>query len=780
MIKNKILYATFISICTANIVLAETKQSDIIYDVVESKESAYGELKGYVPSKSSTGSKMDVDITEIPQSVSVITKDMINSRLFDNISSVISYDASVNETYGNEEPRANYSRVRGSTISAYNSTFLDGLKLLLNRGLIPKIDPYGAEKVELLKGPASALYGASGVGGIINIQSKKAGITKNNEIGITAGNFNTRIGFFDINNEFSKNIKFRLTGKIKKANNGLETSKTKDYFLNPAFKYIIDDNTSIDVLTSISKLELDNTGLNYNGTKVKINYHKNFAKNATSAKNLLNYYVTDPKLFGSIVNAYGKAYANQIKQQVLNTPTNAYVYALNQSANNFDKVNYPYDSYIGSGEDYEKSLRSISTVFNKNFNESAKFRSIMRFMKQNARSDYTSFSPSGLLQTLLTTDFTVLPLDYVKIDEEGKSFAIDNNFEYKYLNDNIDNTTLIGLDFQYIKAKNKWNNPETYFFDIKKPMLPKLKGIQTLQKDNEEAAKQLGVYVQNHLKIDNSYVITAALRYDKLKQKTDDFLTKKYTSQSDDNISGRVGFSYLFDNGLTPYISYATSFVPNIGINSKTKKEFKPSIGTQIEAGLKYKPKNLNALFTFAAYSIKNKDVLTTNSLTRQRVQESDEEIKGLEFNIVANPFENTNITLSLAKTDGKQKNKVNPYLDGKKLSNVADFNASLWADYTFKKTQVGDLNIGAGLRYAGKSTNFTRDYTRPPANPYIGLESDSYTMVDARIGTEYKNLNLALNVNNVFDKTPEIARTPISSTIRNGRTVKLTAKYKF
>ena len=250
---NKILLTSMISICAANVVFASDKSSDITHEVTSYEESAYGETKGYRANKSSTGSKMDIDITEIPQSVSVITKDLMEVQDAQTIQKAIAYTAAIAQPNGeNGDNRFNWATIRAGT-SLYTTTFLDGLKLGYYSFAIPKTDMYAVEKVEILKGPASVLYGASSPGGLLNLQSKKANNNNNKEIIISINDKKSKSISLDINNIITEDLSLRLTGKF--TSTPLTDSSYNDeklYFFNPSIKYYINDNTSIDVLLKIS------------------------------------------------------------------------------------------------------------------------------------------------------------------------------------------------------------------------------------------------------------------------------------------------------------------------------------------------------------------------------------------------------------------------------------------------------------------------------------------------------------------------------------------------
>ena len=738
---NTLLYTSMISVFTANLMFAQDiKNTDITHDVVGFEESAYGETKGYLTKKSSTGSKMNVDISEIPQSMSVITKDMISTRNAQSIQTVTSYTSAIANPYGeNGDTRTNYGVIRGIGY-IYKSSFLDGLKLLHADQMVPKIDPYALERVEVLKGPASVLYGASGPGGLLNLQSKKPSNSPSKEVGLTYSSFNNKTIFADLNDKVNDKLLFRMTGKYKKGDNELQRSTNESYFFNPSLTYLIDDNTTIDFLASIAKDEIKGLGMTYSASKNIINYHN------------------------SIIAAGGAA---------LN-PT------LPTQATEINNANLSSDMLIGlpDQEVFEKNHKSITSSLNKVINDDLKFKSTFRYMKMDGKMNYSSPSPSNLAQ--LYVNLSNLPMEFIESESDTKTFAMDNNLEYKWNTSNTSNTSLFGLDIQQVDLNVKTKDAVQYNFEILNPdYSQKVTSASTFKKDEKTKTKQIGLYAQNHMKINENFVVSASLRYDKLEQKNTNNLTNTSSTQKDNNLSSRLGFVYLFENGISPYITYSTSFQTNIG-SDKNGKNFEPSIGKQIEIGTKYKPKNMNALFTIAAYKLEQEDNLAKDpSNSNYKIQQGDVEVKGIEFDAIINPSENSNIVFSITKSKGKEVNMANPIYEGRDLGDLPKLTASLWTDYTFKKTIIGDLKLGAGIKYIGKNKGLSTDYFSA-GRPQKLFDVKAYTLTDALIATNYKNTNIAFNVYNVFDKNAQINNNLIQSGETQGRTFNLTMKYKF
>ena len=135
------------------------------------RESATGPVAGYVAKRSATATKTDTPIVETPQSVTVVTAEEIETRKAKDVLEAFSYAAGVfaNTASGN---RVNDDlRLRG--FDAGYTTFRDGMKYNGNAYFDGQQELYGLERVELLRGAASVLYGTAEPGGLLNTVSKR-------------------------------------------------------------------------------------------------------------------------------------------------------------------------------------------------------------------------------------------------------------------------------------------------------------------------------------------------------------------------------------------------------------------------------------------------------------------------------------------------------------------------------------------------------------------------------------------------------------------------------
>src|SRR5262249_44305900 len=132
----------------------------------------------------------------------------------------------------------------------------------------------------------------------------------------------------------------------------------------------------------------------------------------------------------------------------------------------------------------------------------------------------------------------------------------------------------------------------------------------------DDRQSQTGAYLQDQVKLDR-WTLTMTGRQDWVQTDFTSFAfypkAGVYT-RNDSAQTGRIGLNYLFDIGLSPYVSYSTSFTPNLGADL-VGNSFKPTTGEGAEAGVKFKPNGSNLMLTAAVFDIRQQDILTANPI---------------------------------------------------------------------------------------------------------------------------------------------------------------------
>ena len=264
--------------------------------------------------------------------------------------------------------------------------------------------------------------------------------------------------------------------------------------------------------------------------------------------------------------------------------------------------------------------------------------------------------------------------------------------------------------------------------------------------------KQTGIYVQDQAEWDK-WVFTLGGRYDWSQQATtvrENSTTPVggYIERNDHQFTWRGGVNYLFDNGISPYISYSQSFEPNaFDLYSVPRMAFAPSKGEQYEAGVKYVPKDMPIVITAAAYHLTKTNTLTTDpNNANLQVPSGEVRSQGFEFEAKAAVNANINVTASYTYTDAEYTKDTN--LKGNNVEQVPQNMASLWGDYTFHDGALSGLTLGTGGRFIGSSYG-------DPANTFkVGSAAvmDAVVKYDlARFGMA--GSSIAVNVTNLLDR---------------------------
>ena len=217
-------------------------------------------VEGYAAKRSTTATKTDTPLVETPQSISVVTREELDARGAQNVQEALRYVAGVStEQFGYDNRGFDYFMLRG--FPAYGtSDFRDGLKQAGYYDLTFSTEPYGLERVEVLRGPASVMFGQGDAGGIVNRVSKRPTGSTAREVEVQLGSFGRKQIGFDVEGVFNPEgtLQYRLVGV------GLDTETQLQYttgerisndrlYLAPSLRWLITPNTTLTVLSEFMK-----------------------------------------------------------------------------------------------------------------------------------------------------------------------------------------------------------------------------------------------------------------------------------------------------------------------------------------------------------------------------------------------------------------------------------------------------------------------------------------------------------------------------------------------
>ncbi len=644
----------------------------------------YGQLSRFSALKS------DTPIMETARSVSIISEQQIIDKGALTLDDTYTYSAGVTgETYG-YATRGDWVKVRGLDVPQYQ----DSLQSLFGNYNNTRPHIYTLEQVEILKGPASVLYGQGSPGGLVNIISKRPQEESRHEITADYGNYDhAQIGLDSTGAlAASGDWLYRFVGVYKDSDTQVDEVSDKTVVLAPSVSWRPGDDTDISVL--------------------------------------LNYTETEGDAAAQFLPIAG---------------------TLEQAPNDkrIDSSAYLGDSQFNK---FDASTFSATLLASHRFNDIWSMEFTSRYT--DADADYQQAWPSFIggdryvynSDGSLYKDGTV-PRSWYRSDATSEQAAVDVRFRANFNTGAIAHNLLMGGQYQdvttgsagyyhyalgYTYQPGDMHPPgaDQYWVNVFDPVYGDVPSNELLNaaytKGADTSVEDLGVYVSDHLSLGN-WNLTVGARWDETKSET------AGNSQNDDEISTSAGLLYQFDSGLAPYISYAESFEPVIGDNGNGQP-LVPQEGEQVEVGVKYQPDSFPALITLAWFDLEQTNLPDPLNKPGEYEQQSGKAtVDGFELEGIAQlgDFE---VQLAWSKLNTETAN-------GFRFASVPEDQASSWVTWR-PQGRLQGLSAGAGIRYMGESWGGVDQIKTP-----------SYTLGDLMLGYAWNNWNIALNVRNVEDK---------------------------
>lgn len=236
----------------------DTSGSTVLQQItVEGAGGAYDRVDGYRASSSSSGTKSDTPIIETPQSVSVVTADQIANQRATSLSDTLAYTPGIATQSGGFSRMVDDFMIRGfNTASGSTGNLRDGLKFQSNV-YDGGQEPYGLERVEVLRGASSVLYGQVAPGGVVNAISKRPTSEPLREVNVEYGSNNKKQVSADFGGPLDPEavVTYRLTGLFRDGDNWVDNTPDDKIYIAPAVTFQPTDATSLTLLGSYQHVE---------------------------------------------------------------------------------------------------------------------------------------------------------------------------------------------------------------------------------------------------------------------------------------------------------------------------------------------------------------------------------------------------------------------------------------------------------------------------------------------------------------------------------------------
>ena len=559
------------------------------------------------------------------------------------------------------------------------------------RGFGGPRDTSDVERIEVLKGPQSALFGRGEPGGTVNIITKKPQFTPQGSFGLSGGSFSAYRVDGDYTAPFDSAIAFRINGAYENAHSFRDTVKSSKYTVAPSFLANLDSATSFSY-----DLEL-------------VHQEVPFDRGVIALNNKLG--VIPPSRF------LGDPGNGPIKVDVLGHQV--------ELEHKFSKdwtallgFGYRNTSLKGYGDDPELAKsRQLLYVDGQSLSRQRRYRDF------NTSDMMPRGEINGRFETWGLTHHVLAGVDYD--------------------------------DFSYDSIQNRARPPVLpspsaafYAINIYHPVygnLPTPAPFQsTLEKDRD-----WGVYLHDQIDVTSALKIRFGGRYDDYSQSITDRLAKSVTHQSDTAFSPEAGAVYTFNPSVSVYTAYGKGFRPNTGSNFYGQP-FQPEKTTSYEVGAKLQTPDGKLSGTVALYDMTKSNILTSDPVNvGYSLAVGEAESKGVEIDATGQLPGDFQIWLSYAYIDAKvTKSVLDPDFGrvvaaGAPLINIPANSGSIMLSRNFLISDTV-LTLGAAATYVDKRLGETGTTFELPA----------YTLVKFMAALQpTDNLRFTLTVNNLFDK---------------------------
>lgn len=599
--------------------------------------------EGYIAHSTSAGTKTDTPVSEVPQSISVVTEQQIEDQNPMRAVDALRYTPGITtEIYGGATRSDTYTSSRGMGLDFY----MDDLAVPDGQSFGGwAIDPYLIERAEFLRGPSSILYGQASPGGTLNYVIKKPTFEDVHQIRAEYGSDAWRKLGIDLGGAVAgrDDLAYRLVMTGLDAHQSQDPESNRRQSFAPSLTWKPNDATELTLSAGY--------------------YNEDSSNNA----NFL------PAAGTVLSSPYGRIDRDLVVG------------------------NSDYEMYKKREVWYGYSLKH-------DFNSNWQFRQKLRYARTRAhvKNVYGGNGPG----TLVGAPEYYIARIAANTRPEYKRTSLDNMLEGHVDTGPINHTILLGVNYEDAENHDPLSYGVAAALNPYDPQrLPTLENMITTYPDEDTTDKmhQLGYYAQDQMKFGDHWAVTLGGRYARAKTETSDNIAGTSTSQTDHAFSGRAGVVYLSDIGLNPYISYSESFTPQMGTTA-SGSAFEPTEGKQYEAGLKYMPNDSDIELTAAVFDLRRTNVLQTDpNNSAFRLPMGEVRSRGIELGAKGEVL--PHFVVQAAYTyQSVVRTKTTDDTEDKHPSAIPRDYGSVWGKYSFTKGALAGVDVAMGLRYVGES----------------------------------------------------------------------------
>ncbi|MFA5962698.1 MAG: TonB-dependent siderophore receptor [Sphingomonas sp.] len=700
-------------------------------------------VKGsFIDSGATSATKLDIRVLDTPFSVDSYNGNFLKAIETTNVSDLYKYMTGIQRA-GNTGYDITFRGFKTSG-NDRNAILTDGLPGLSVRfGSPPTI---GTERIELVKGATSVLYGQAQPGGFINIITKKPKATAAYQVELKgfvgAGNYGRAIGYLpsiDFTGPITSDgsLLYRVVAEAGYSRGFRDNSYDKPIYIAPSLTWKLGSRTDITVQGE---------------------------------------YRRDKSHYDT------------------------YLVAPNRDVSLIAPINTTYQE----PNDYLLERGYIGTLLvHHDFSDKVKFNLGYRYVDHfdtQLNYDVIGFKTGAALTTLTRRARG-------QINKRTYSF-VDANFDFKFDTFGIHHTLLVGggggqetASLDRTQFYNCTGSCTSLDVNIYKPVLGVAPPLTSFPLDTSATLSNLtwrfttqnsiGLYASDLIEFGDMFKAMVGVRYADEHQTIEDLRKPKgVQSKHDRKTLPLAGLIFEPTRQISLYASYATSFVPTAAASQDVfgLNPFVPTYAQSYEGGVKMDLFNHRLNLTAAYFDIEKQNTLnTTTCLTLAQLnaaiaagtitvpsdapraangdlipgtgtcsdQIGKERSRGFEIELNATPLPGWSITGGYAHTKARvvSANAKLASQAGARETNSPDDALNFWTRYDFQGGALDNVGVGFGVSYIGKRVGFLPPSASDPRPENGTMPLPAYTTVDLGLYYKLKNIDLTFKVTNLFDK---------------------------
>ncbi len=683
-------------------------------EVKAKKSSDTKPINGYNASRSTTATRTDTDLVNVPQAITVITRDFMNDQSMQSIADAVRYVPGVQAAQG--EGNRDQLVLRGNNTTS--DLFVDGLR----DDIQTYRDLYNTDRIEVLKGPNGMIFGRGGAGGVVNRVSKKAGWDPVKDISMTYGSFDQHRISADYGQGLNEVLAFRLNAVYEEANSYRDGVDLKRYGITPTFTIKPSDKTQIELSAEYFKDE------------------RIADRGVPSLRGAGNVQLKNrPYQIGNEDQFFGNARLSPTENETV-----AFNAAITHAFDN--GVQVKNSTRLAFYDKYYQNVFANSAVDNANLLSIAAYRDDTKRENLINQTDVTFSVNTGAIEHKLLTG-----LEINLQDTDNKRTAPTGTTD--------DNGTF--------RTDVSANNPFATPVNFNRPV-----------RNQQSTVTVTGIYLQDQIVFNPQWQAVVGVRHDHVDTDYTNLITNTNLNVSNNLLSPRAGLIFKPTTDSSIYANYSTSYVPRAGDQlislTVTNAALSPEKFINKEIGAKWDV-HPNLALTAAIFKLERQNVLAADpSNTANSILLDGQETTGLEVSLSGKITDQWQVMSGVTLQEGEiterlaNSNANNVINKGAQLALTPTRSFSLWNKYQINDTwavalgMVSRSEMYAATPTVGASTVLP-GYTRFDAAIFAKINPNW----DAQINIEnLSNKDYALyahNNNNITPGAPLNARATLN-----------------